>query len=268
MFMDSHFIILGSSKFHYKRFGKGANWVFSFHGYGEEGERFDILEPFLAEQFTLIAIDIPFHGKTEWNGDLLFKADELIQLMNQIIGDEHKDFALLGYSMGGRIAMKLFELMPHRISKMVLVAPDGLHQNKWQWFVTKTKLGNRLFKYTMYNPNWIFNFIGFAKRFNLMNKSIIKFIHYYLDDPVERANLYKIWTTTRQYRPNLRLVKKLVTSHKVPMNILFGKHDRIIITKRGNQFKKGLESLVTVQELDAGHQLLQKKYANDIASFF
>jgi len=170
--------------------------------------------------------------------------------------------------MGGRIAMKLFELMPHRISKMVLVAPDGLHQNKWQWFVTKTKLGNRLFKYTMYNPNWIFNFIGFAKRFNLMNKSIIKFIHYYLDDPVERANLYKIWTTTRQYRPNLRLVKKLVTSHKVPMNILFGKHDRIIITKRGNQFKKGLESLVTVQELDAGHQLLQKKYANDIASFF
>jgi pimeloyl-ACP methyl ester carboxylesterase len=268
MFMDSHFIIKGNSKFHYKRFGNGANWVFCFHGYGEEGERFDILEPYLAEQFTLIAIDIPFHGKTEWNGDLLFKADELIELLNKIMGDEHKKFTLLGYSMGGRIAMKLFELMPHRVLKMVLVAPDGLHQNKWQWFVTKTKLGNRLFKYTMYNPNWIFNLIQFAEKFNLMNKSIIKFIHYYFDDPVERANLYKIWTTTRQYRPNLRGVKKLLISHQVPVNILFGKHDRIIITKRGIQFKKGLENLVTVHELDAGHQLLQKKYANDIASFF
>ena len=266
--MDSHFIIRDNSKFHYKRFGNGANWVFSFHGYGEEGERFDILEPYLAEQFTLIAIDIPFHGKTEWNGDLLFKADELIQLMNQIMEDEQKNFTLLGYSMGGRIALKLFELIPQRVSKIVLVAPDGLHQNIWQWFVTKTKLGNNLFKYTMVSPKWIFNLMGVAEQLNLMNKSIIKFIHYYLDDPVERANLYKIWTTTRQFRPNLRVVKKLVIAHQVPINILFGKHDRIIITKRGIQFKKGLEALITVNELDAGHQLLQKKYANDIASLF
>ncbi len=266
--MDSNFILLGSSKFHYKRFGNGANWVFCFHGYGEDGERFGILEPFLSEKYTVIAIDIPFHGKTEWNGELLFKADELIELLNKIIGSEISIFTLMGYSMGGRIAMKLFEIIPHRISKMVLVAPDGLHQNKWQWFVTKTKLGNRLFKYTMYNPSWIFNLIGVIQRLNLMNKSIIKFVHYYLDDPIERANLYKIWTTTRQYRPNLRVVKKLVIAHQVPMNILFGKHDRIIITKRGNQFKKGLELWVTVQELDAGHQLLQKKYANDIALLF
>ena len=266
--MDSHFIIQGSSKFHYKRFGNGANWVFSFHGYGEEGERFSILESSLTNQYTFIAIDMPFHGKTEWNGGLLFKADELIELLNQIIGSEISCFTLMGYSMGGRIAMKLFELIPHRISKVVLVAPDGLHQNKWQWFVTKTKLGNSLFKNAMINPNWIFNLMGVAEKFNLMNKSIIKFIHYYLDDPVERANLYKIWTTTRQFRPNLKAVKKLVIAHQVPMSILFGKHDRIIITKRGIQFKKGLESLVTVQELDAGHQLLQKKYASDIALLF
>ncbi len=266
--MDSHFITQGSSKFHYKRFGNGANWVFGFHGYGEEGERFDILEPYLAKQFTVIAIDIPFHGKTEWHGELLFKADELIELMNQIMGNEQNNFILLGYSMGGRIAMKLFELMPQRVAKIVLVAPDGLHQNKWQWFVTETKIGNQLFKYTMNNPSWIFNTIGIAEKLNLVNKSIIKFIHYYLDDPVERANLYKIWTTTRQFRPNLKMIRKLVKSNQVPMNIIFGKHDRIIITKRGLQFREGLETLVTVQEIDAGHQLIQKKYANEIALLF
>ena len=266
--MNSHFIDFGASRFHYKKYGNGSRLVFCFHGYGELAESFAVFEPLLGEDFTLYAIDAPFHGKTSWKGELLLKPADLMEIMNRIAGSADQQLILFGYSMGGRMAMKLFELMPQRIEKMVLVAPDGLHKNKWQWFTTKTILGNRLFKYTMQNPSWIFEMLQWAERFNWMNKSISKFVHFYLDDPRQRAELYKIWTTTRRFRPDLRKVKKGIEAHKVLVHLIFGKYDRIILAKRGHHFSKGLESLIRVKEIEAGHQLLQKKYANIIASLF
>lgn len=266
--MNSHFIELGGSTFHYNQYGSGPNWIFCFHGYGESGDSFSLFEPYLGADSTLIAIDIPFHGKTEWNGPLLLEPALLIELINTITGNNQIRVTFFAYSMGGRIALRLFELIPNRINSMVLVAPDGLHQNKWQWFTTKTSLGNWIFKSTMQNPQWLFQLIKIAKFLKLLNPSISKFVHYYLDDAKERAELYKIWTTTRRFRPSLAILKPLIKAHKVPLQLIFGKYDRIILTKRGTHFSKGLNEMVKVVEIDAGHQLLQKKYASTIADYF
>jgi pimeloyl-ACP methyl ester carboxylesterase len=266
--MNSHFIELEGSLFHYNRFGSGPKWIFCFHGYGESGESFALFEPFLGSDATLIAIDIPFHGKTAWNGPLLLEPAVLIELIDTITGDNQTVVQFFAYSMGGRIALKLFELMPDRIASMVLVAPDGLYQNKWQWFTTKTSLGNSIFKHTMQNPHWFFHLIKIANQLKLINPSVSKFVHYYLDDPKERAELYKIWTLTRRFRPDIGLLKSLIKSHKVSLRLIFGKYDRIILSKRGTHFSKGMDDLVKVIEIDAGHQLLQKKYAPIIADYF
>ncbi|TXT32514.1 MAG: hypothetical protein FD136_1291, partial [Chitinophagaceae bacterium] len=63
-------------------------------------------------------------------------------------------------------------------------------------------------------------------------------------------------------------LKKLIAKHQVRMVLIFGKHDRIILTKRGTRFSQNLEHLITVKEIEAGHQLLQEKYAKTIAAFF
>jgi pimeloyl-ACP methyl ester carboxylesterase len=246
----------------------GSNWIFCFHGYGESGESFGLFSPFLGIDYTLIAIDIPFHGKTDWNGPLLFEPNSLIELIDLITGSNQTKLHFFAYSMGGRIALRLFELMPNRVQSMILVAPDGLHQNKWQWFTTKTKLGNSIFKYTMQYPGWLFQLINIANKLKLLNPSISKFVHYYLDDPKERADLYKIWTTTRLFRPSVKKIQSLIDKHPISMKLIFGKHDRIILTKRGVHFSKGRNEQIKVIELEAGHQLLQKKYAPTIAAYF
>lgn len=266
--MNSHFIELGGSTFHYNRYGSGPNWIFCFHGYGESGESFALFEPLLGVSHTLIAIDIPFHGKTEWSGPLLLEPAILIELIDTITGNNQTAVQFFAYSMGGRVALKLFEMIPDRVKLLVLLAPDGLHQNKWQSFTTKTQLGNLLFKHTMEKPQWFFHLIKIANRLRLINPSVSKFVHYYLDDESERAELYKIWTLTRLFRPSLNTLKPLIKAHKVHLQLIFGKYDRIIVTKRGTHFSKGLNELVKVVELNAGHQLLQKKYASIIADYF
>ncbi len=266
--MSSQFIPYGPSRLHYKRYGTGPQIIFCFHGYGESAEHFGIFEPYLGRDFTLVAIDVPFHGETDWKGELLFQPEEMLRLMQQIMAGSREPVVLFGYSMGGRMALKIFELMPEQVRRIVLVAPDGLYKNKWQWISTQTKLGNRIFQHAMHHPGPLLSLLNLAEQLRIFNKRIIRFAHYYLDDANSRKMLYKIWTTNRRFRPHPAKVKPLIKQYQVPVQLIFGKYDRIIPTKRGHHFGKNISPFVQVAELEAGHQLLREKYAKQIASFF
>src|ERR1035437_4038700 len=60
------------STFHFHQFGNGAKLLLCFHGYGEMAGSFLFLEKSLGKEYTMIAIDFPFHGKTNWQEGLLF----------------------------------------------------------------------------------------------------------------------------------------------------------------------------------------------------
>lgn len=252
------FIEYEGSKLHYNRFGVGNQWLFCFHGYGEEGEKFLLLKD-LWQTHTIIAFDMPFHGKTNWTGPLLLEPAVLMTMI-QLIAPAGKSIELMGYSMGGRVCLRLLEMYPQQISHLILVAPDGLHKNPWQKFSTQTWAGNILFRFTMRYPGWMFVMMALTTRLGLFNKSISRFAHHYLDDAEEREKLYKRWTTMRKFRPSLKRLKKIIATHGVKVHLLFGKYDRVILSKHGFRLQRGLEHLITVEELEAGHHLLQEKY--------
>ncbi len=257
------FIEYRGSKLHYHRFGYGNQWLFCFHGYGEEGIKFLFLEEVLAQTHTVIAFDMPFHGKTNWTGPLLLEPVVLMNMIQQMVPPETR-IQLLGYSMGGRVCLRLLEMFPQQISSLVLVAPDGLHKNPWQKFATQTWLGNKLFRITMQYPGWMFAVMNLTTELGLFNKSINRFAHHYLDDADERQKLYKRWTTMRRFVPSIPLLKQTIVEHHLPVHLLFGKYDRVIVSKHGFQLQKGLEHLVSVEELEAGHHLLQEKHKSTL----
>jgi hypothetical protein len=148
-----------------------------------------------------------------------------------------------------------------------LIAPDGLHQNFWYWFSTQTAIGNGIFRYTMKHPHWFFGGMRFMRGLNLLNKSIFKFAHAYLDDETERDVLYKRWTTMRLFVPKARLLASALARYRIPVRMLFGSYDRIILSKRSSSLDKKNDT-ITVKTIRAGHQLLKEKYAKDIAALF
>ncbi len=253
------FIEYQGSRLHYHRFGHGNQWLFCFHGYGEEGEKFLFLEEALSQTHTVIAIDMPFHGKTDWRAPLLLEPVVLMDIIRQIV-PPGITIQLLGYSMGGRVCLQLLEMYPKEISHLVLLAPDGLHKNPWQKLATQTWLGHQLFRFTMQYPGWMFTMMGLATKFRLFNKSISRFAHHYLDDAGERQKLYQRWTCMRKFRPDLHRLKQTIAAHRIPVHLLFGRYDRVIVSKHGFRLQEGLEHLITVEELETGHHLLQEKY--------
>ena len=71
------FLPYRSSRLHYYCWGAGPRLLFAFHGYSESASSFALIGEAIDTPFTLIAIDLPFHGQTEWKEGLSFAPDEL-----------------------------------------------------------------------------------------------------------------------------------------------------------------------------------------------
>ena len=268
--MSEHFISFRSSRFHYSLWGEGKRILFAFHGYGESAAAFAFLTETLAKDFTIIAPDLPFHGQTEWKEDrLFFDAPDLLALLEEIaagLPGREAGWWLLGYSMGGRVALQLLQLAPHRVQRLVLLAPDGLFVNPWYWLATRTSPGNRLFRWTMKRPAWLFLLLRTGNRLRLVNPSLYKFAAHYIDDDQVRASLYTRWTTMRGFRPHLPHIAGIIREKKIPVALIYGSYDRIILSKRGERFQRRTAPYCRLTLLPAGHQLLQPKFMEVIAN--
>lgn len=255
-----------NSIIHYTRWGSGPEWLFCFHGYGEDSSSFRFLEKTLEEQYTVIAIDLPFHGRTQWREGLSFEPAELLNIIHQI-RPQGQGFHLLGYSMGGRVSLQLLQLAPNDIKSVLLVAPDGLHKKIWQRLATGTRLGKRIFTQVMNRPEWLLAALDGAATLGLYNRNLLKFVHHYLDDAPQRELLYQRWLTLRRFKPDRKLAKKIIRQNRIPVQLVFGRYDPVILTRYGTAFCQKTSGLVSLTELEAGHQLLREKYAADIARF-
>lgn len=265
--MERYFISYQQSTFSYLKGGRGKKVLLCLHGFGEEADTFSFLEPYLADEFTVYAPDLPWHGQTKWNGKLTFPIKELVALLERIIPDFNNQLIeLLCFSMGGRVGLSLLERIPQKIERAVLLAPDGLNINGWYWLATQTWAGNGLFRYTMKHPQWFGFFVDQMNRRKWINSSVAKYVHHYIDVQKVRDDLYNIWTTMRKFRPDLHLVKKKLAEQHICLHLIFGSFDRIIPAKNGYRFQQGSEDWIRVYELQAGHQLLREKNAAFILS--
>lgn len=266
--MQSHYINHHNSTIHYRQFGYGHKLLFCFHGYGRESYTFSFLESELGKSFTIIAIDIPFHGLTEWKDELTFKPAYLIQFIQDIrrkLQKENLPFSLLGFSMGGRIALYLTQHFADEVERLILLAPDGLSFNFWRWLGGETWMGSKLLYYTIQNPAWFIWLINKAEKLQVIHKNLTDFIRYSINDQDHRNKLYRRWISIKKFNPAIGKLKHLIAKKRIPVRMLFGAFDTIIPSAGGEKFKQGLEELVQVEVVQAGHNLLSEVNVRKIA---
>jgi pimeloyl-ACP methyl ester carboxylesterase len=267
--MEQLFFTYKNSSISYIFFGNGPAAAICFHGYGESALNFSFLGKYLDNQYTFYCIDLPFHGKTEWNEGLDFSMYDLDEIVSHILikhqpGKTGSKLTLFGYSLGGRAALCYLQIHPAQIDKIVLLAPDGLKVNGWYWLATQTWLGNQLFSLTMKKPGWFFGLLRLLNKLRLVNSSIFKFVNYYIGDEKVRQLLYKRWTTLRKLKPDLKKIKEKIRNYNIPARLIYGKHDRIILSIVGENFRKGIETHCIIYIIHSGHQVLHEKHMNEI----
>jgi pimeloyl-ACP methyl ester carboxylesterase len=269
--MTSHYLSHNNSVVHYRKWGKGEKLLFCFHGYGKESQGFSMFEERLGNKYTIVAIDMPFHGTTDWKEDLTFKPALLVMFINQIkaaLKKQQQAISILGFSMGGRIALYLSQLIPHQIEKLVLVAPDGLHLNIWRTLTTENWAVHRIMGYTINHPRWIMWVLNNLEKGKILHKSMADFARFYLHDKEQRLLLYQRWTAMRKFKPNVSKLKRLVRKNKIEVSMLFGAFDRVIPASGGKKFVKGIEENASIKIIEAGHNLLTEVQVPEIVKLF
>lgn len=107
-------------------FGQGEPLVF-IHGMGSAATAWKPLIKGLSNDFKLVLIDLPGHGKTPYSQNQPMDPNSLAKLIKQNLADLHIDkFHLIGNSLGGWICLEIAANYPESVSSVIALAPAGL----------------------------------------------------------------------------------------------------------------------------------------------
>ena len=137
-------------------------------------EDFQEVADLLQKNFCCLLIDLPGHGKTEVSSDIDYQMPEVAQGIVELLAElKIKQCFLVGYSMGGRLALYLTIYFPQYFAKVVLEsASPGLKTSAARKNRIKqdlklvTKLKSQSF--TLFLQQWYSNplFATFVKHSN------------------------------------------------------------------------------------------------------
>ncbi len=108
------------TEIYYKLEGQGPTIVL-LHGFLASSTMWEEFIPKIAKSKTILVIDLPGHGKSGCLSET--HSMELMAEVLQSILEKHEinSVSIIGYSMGGYVALAFVELYNHKIDKLVLL---------------------------------------------------------------------------------------------------------------------------------------------------
>lgn len=111
--------------------GSGPDLVL-LHGWGLNVRVWDGLVEELRDRFRMITVDLPGHGRSAWSTGRSTPAEQA-WLIHSSLASVTNRYSLLGWSLGGQIALDLAAAMPGQIDKLILVATTPRFAQSSDW---------------------------------------------------------------------------------------------------------------------------------------
>ena len=262
--------MLSQIQFHYQFQGDSKKPLILFlHGFLGNGNDWNEVIKIISRHYYCLTIDLPGHGKTtlKKNHDFSFEktALALIEFLNQL---EINKCHLIGYSMGGRIALFLALYYPQYFDKVVLEsASPGLctEREQKERIAQDEKIAQTLEtgNYEAFLSKWysqsLFSGLADNENFNQLLQRREE------SDPKALAQSLRLLGTGKQ--PSLW---QEISRSKIPILLIIGGED-IKFQSIANDMKK-LNQFMQIQVIEKCshnvHSQKPKEFANRIFKFF
>jgi pimeloyl-ACP methyl ester carboxylesterase len=249
-------------------YGNGPEIAFAFHGFNNHATDYKALGDTLRDQYTLVSINIFFHGSSTAKVGVIekgFSVNDLKDLARDLSGlFPSEKYTLIGYSLGGRIVLKLLEIVPEKIERVILLSPDGIRSSRFYLFLTQTIIGKNVFTDVIKNPSSFHQLAGFLRKSKIISEKRYQFAISNFDSDQKRKKVYQVWMTLRKISSKNKKIKSILKEYKIPLHLFFGRHDKIIPPSIGINYRKGYEKLISMEILETGHRLLTDKTLKEI----
>lgn len=246
----------------FTKYGSGKELLFAFHGYGQAAQVFKSFENLIGAKYTIISFDLLFHGELAYiNIPSAYLTRNQLKEQIQYLLEAHtcKTFSVIGYSLGGKLAMNCVEIFPENINKLVLMAPDGIKVNPFYKFVTCTALGKSIYQFTINSPGIVFFINRLSHALGLINQKVFRFVKDSLASKEKRQKVFDAWLVYSRMLPDIDKIAALINQHKINLKLFYGQYDSIIHPKKGKKLINKLDNKGVVEILDTGHNLFTER---------
>lgn len=253
-----------TARFHWfwRQYGKGQKILLAFHGFNRSPDDFHSFEKWLGDDYTILAFDLFFHGKSVVKDNEHLPAfnraelKEVIELVLERFG--RKNFELIAHSYGGRLAMNCVEIFGSRVEGLYLMAPDAMRFNPGYWFATQSALGRKIMRKYRHNPEPVLKFMRLLAKLGLYSEKAIEFYISHVNFEPMREKVYKVWMAHRHTVVSRKHVTEIISKNNIRTLLFFGKYDSIIPPSLGIRFAKEAGSSAKLHILEIGHRVHEK----------
>jgi pimeloyl-ACP methyl ester carboxylesterase len=256
-------IKISSGVVSYRKTGNGDRNIVLFHGFRQNHMAFDAILPELEKKYTVYSFDLFFHGMSTWEDQNPITPANWKEIFSQFLTiNAIKSFDMMAFSIGSRFLFTTLALFPSHVSRIFLIAPDGIQISSWYKTATCSSVSRKFFKYVLNSPKVFANIAKFASSLKLVDPLTVRLIERQLQSAQNRTLVYNTWVLFRKLIVPLNQLVNTIEHHHIEVYMLVAQHDTIIPYDRIKPLKNALPN-VQVKQVDASHhQLLRAEFLN------
>ncbi len=223
--------------------GSGPRLQICLHGFGNTGSLFNFIGKKLPKGVRLVAPDLPGFGKspleeTRKASIQVFSSAFWMDFLKIIVErfPETNEIIIVGYSMGARVALHWFSNSETPISKLVLIAPDGLRLHSLYRFCVKSSIGRLLFQKTLRNPAPFLFILQTLNKLRFLDRKRFHFINREIRNEVKRELLGRVWLKYAGLGKKIPQIREKTQKWQTAWHLILGEEDWVVLPKWGKAF--------------------------------
>ncbi|ARK31797.1 alpha/beta fold hydrolase [Halalkalibacter krulwichiae] len=231
--------------------------IILIHGFVSSIYTFNRLIPLLANHFSVIALDLPGFGKSEKSKSFIYSFRNYANVITACI--EHfqlKNVIICGHSMGGQVALYTAQLIPKKVSKLILLCSSGY-----------LKRAKKTLIYCSYLPFFKY----YVKRY-IDSKDVKKSLEnvFYNRDLITDELMQEYVTPLREKNFPISLLRLLryregdlttdqLKQIQIPTLLIWGEEDRVVPVTIGKRLVEDLPQARLITYHETGHLVTEER---------
>jgi pimeloyl-ACP methyl ester carboxylesterase len=231
--------------------------ILLIHGFVASSYTFNRLKPMLANDFSVIAIDLPGFGKSEKSTTFTYSFDNYAELVLKCLDHFHLDEAFIaGHSMGGQIAMYTAIKSPRRVKKLILFCSSGYLPRAKPYLIYSSYLPffQLIAKRKINAQSVVRNLKNVFYDHSLITKDQIE----EYGKPLQDKNFPKSLIRLLRHREGDLSSNELRNIH-IPALLLWGEKDKVVPLTIGKKLCQDLPNAQLISYDKAGHLITEEK---------
>ncbi|MGB3587838.1 MAG: alpha/beta hydrolase [Tunicatimonas sp.] len=248
----------------YTKFGTGPLTMIAFHGFGRDATMFKSYESVFAS-YTIYSVDLYFHGTSENYQPHYLDEHHWKLVFSDFLRREQIDkFSLLGFSLGGKLALFTYQLFSERIENLHLIAPYGIQKNLVEVLVQRTPFLYKKLNKFVDDPSYLFRMLNVLHFCQLINTTLVKIIAKQLDSKHKRFRAFHTMLIYGAVKLDLENIQQSISLHGSRVHLYIGKYDQVLRLKTLYQYLGYLKHF-SLHVLPSGHGSLPDKVKSLLA---